>query len=94
MLNNRLQIIWGSSVYKQCQKSVQSLQAYTDKTLHKFNCALIAVLGTGRQLHLPVTFHYQNKLLVPVPEMVVHTIHKTYYNNNYLNKYNNSRRDY
>ena len=93
MLNIGLQVVWGSRVYKQCQKSVQSLYSYTDKTFHKLNCALIGVLGTGKQLHMLVTFHYQNRLLVPVPEIVLHTIHRTYYNNNYLNKYNSSRRD-
>lgn len=82
MLSNYMSYKWGSYVYKQWPKSRQSWRSYTAKTIFKSACAQSSVLATAKPASIPSTFHYQNKFFISVPELVVHTIHRTYYNNN------------
>jgi hypothetical protein len=86
--------MWGCRVYKQWSNSAQSLCSYTAAGFTKFACVLIDALTTSKPLDIPNPFHHQRMVFVPVLTLVVPTIHKTYYNNNYLNKYNsNNRKD-
>ena len=91
MLSNFSLQLWGSVVYKQWLEGAQSSYLYTDKIYNRFACALMPALNTFKQLHILGTFHSQNLKFKSVTKMLIHTIHKTYYNNNYLNKYNSNR---
>ena len=84
--------LWGSRAYKQWSNGAQSLYSYTATSFYKFACVLISVLTTTKLPHIPSPFHHQKTVFMPVHILVVPTIHKTYYNNNYLNKYNSNNR--
>ncbi len=93
-MHNLTQKVGGSCAHKRWLKSAQKLHSYTEKFKNNIACARSVVLSTVKQLHILAHFHYQDMIFIPVTNLVVPTIHKTYYNNNYLYKYNSNNRGY